>query len=57
MGGFLEITIFKGKLNAKKHVMYNNLDNHTIIIQYEGRRYYSKIESYFERIGKGTAIK
>lgn len=55
-GGFLEVTVFKGKLYARKDAFYSNLENHFCTVQYEGRKYQQKIESYFERIGRGNTL-
>ena len=55
-GGFLEVTVFKGKLYARKDVFYSSLENHSCTVQYEGRKYHMKIESFFERIGRGNTM-
>lgn len=39
MGGFLELTVFKGKLYARKDVFYHSLENHICTVQYERRKY------------------
>jgi hypothetical protein len=56
MGGFLEVTIFKGRLYARRDQFYENLDHHSVTIVYGGRKYVTEIESNFERIGRGNTI-
>lgn len=37
-------------------MFYSSLENHSCTVQYEGRKYHMKIESFFERIGRGNTM-